>query len=145
MEVKFDDEVALVASAREVAFRAHADHHRWDGTPYIYHPLRVADAFVAHPPWYTCVALMHDVIEDSDYTADVLSTMFPAPVVEALVLLTHSKEIPYSAYISSLKASRNSLAISVKIADMVDNLRALPEGHRNVSKYRNALIQLATV
>lgn len=58
------------------------------GTPYVFHPFHVAEQMADEAS--TIVALLHDVVEDTDYTMDDIAAMdFEAEVVEALSLLTH--------------------------------------------------------
>ncbi len=72
---------------------------------------------------HICVALLHDVIEDSDITADdLLKEGVPEHIVAAVSLLTKPKyiEMTYKKYLVEVKA--NELARRVKIADMLSNL-----------------------
>lgn len=136
--------IHLIEKAREVAFRAHEGQFRWDKTPYIYHPLRVSEAFTNEEYVEKCVALMHDVLEDSDkYNYAEMVALFGSEIADALKMLCHEKGTSYEDYIENLRQNGTKVAISVKIADMVDNLRDLPPGHKNIDKYRKALIRLA--
>ena len=67
-----------------------------------------------------CVALLHDVIEDTDYTTDDIRRMgFSENVLNALSLLTHDDGVPYMDYVLKLKA--NPIARAVKLADLKHN------------------------
>ena len=108
----------VLSTALRIAMNAHDGQVDRAGRPYIYHPLTVAtmtdsyDAFVA--------ALLHDVMEDSDYTADDLRMAgIPAHIVDALLLLTHDKDVPYMDYVRKIKG--NDLARAVKLADLTHN------------------------
>lgn len=65
-------------------------------------------------------ALLHDAVEDSDYTFDDLAKLVvTAKIIDVLKLLTHDKSTPYQDYIK--KINENSLAKKVKIADLTHN------------------------
>ena len=66
-----------------------------------------------------CVALLHDVLEDTDYSREALAAEFPAEVMAALDLLTHEKGVPYLEYVEKIKP--NPLAKKVKLADLTHN------------------------
>jgi (p)ppGpp synthase/HD superfamily hydrolase len=67
-----------------------------------------------------CTALLHDVIEDTDYTVDDLEKMgFPPEVMEALQLLTRTEDVDYMTYVGQLKD--NAIARKVKLADLHHN------------------------
>ena len=66
------------------------------------------------------VALLHDVVEDTDYTLDDIAAMgFGQDVVEALTLMTHDKNVPYLDYVAKIKD--NPVARAVKLADLAHN------------------------
>lgn len=68
------------------------------------------------------VALMHDLLEDTDITAQALLDMgYPAEVVDAVVILTNKPEREYFEYVRSIVASGNQIAMKVKMADNLDN------------------------
>ena len=77
------------------------------------------------------MALLHDVLEDTDTTAEELLACGVTPKqLQALLLLTHAKEEPYLAYLARVKD--NPLALAVKMAELADNsnperLAKLPE------------------
>ena len=65
------------------------------------------------------VALLHDVVEDTEVTLEQLEKEFPKQVIEAIRLLTHDKNVNYKEYIKEL--SKNPTAKKVKIADLLHN------------------------
>ena len=68
------------------------------------------------------VAVLHDVIEDTPVTADDLRAAgFAAPVVAAVVRVTHRKDQSYADYVVGCKG--DDLARRVKLADLADNTR----------------------
>lgn len=104
--------------AIEIAIKAHADQVDKGGEPYILHPLRVMLRMRTEVE--RIVAVLHDVVEDSDYTfTDLRSEGFPGDVIEALEALT---KLPGESRIEAAKrAARNSLARVVKLADNAEN------------------------
>lgn len=98
----------------------------------------------------TICALLHDVVEDTDYTfPDLIEMGYPQEVVEALNLLTHERDVPYMDYV--MRLAPNPIARAVKMADLRHNsdLTRLDEVDefalcRN-EKYRQALEYLLGV
>jgi len=108
----------LTKKAMKICIRAHRDQVDRSGLPYLIHPFHVAEQMTDE--YSTCTALLHDVIEDSDMTPDELRREgMPEEVVEAVVLLTHSRSVPYLDYIAALK--HNEMARIVKLADLEHN------------------------
>ncbi len=99
--------------ALQIATKAHKGQVRKDGiTPYIKHPIRVADKF--NDDFKKTIAILHDVLEDTDQDL----SMFPQEVLSVLDVLT--KKDNYFTYIDNI--SKNEIAKQVKIADLKDNL-----------------------
>lgn len=111
----------MMERALEIALKAHAGQEDKAGVPYINHPLTVA-TFCAGDPLAMTVALLHDVVEDTDYTFEDLEKEFPKEVIDALRLVTHPEGEPYMDYITRIKESGNTTALKVKIADMRHNM-----------------------
>lgn len=65
------------------------------------------------------VALLHDVVEDTDVTFEQLEKEFTSEAIEVLKLLTHNKETEYMDYIKEIK--QNPIAKKIKIADIKHN------------------------
>lgn len=108
--------------AIEIAAAAHAGQTDKAGALYISHPLRVALGFIrAGDEERAIIAVLHDVIEDSDVTAaDLQREGFSQTIVEAVEALTRPEDEPYRDFI--LRAAANELARPVKVADIKDNL-----------------------
>jgi (p)ppGpp synthase/HD superfamily hydrolase len=105
--------------AIDIAVQAHRGQTRRNGEPYVLHPLRVMTA--CRTDKARIVAVLHDVVEDSDTTLqDLRDEGFDQDVLEALDLVTHEKGVPYDDYIDRI--ADNPLAREVKIADLEDNL-----------------------
>ena len=108
----------LTKKALVISFNAHKEQVDKSGMPYVYHPYRIAEQM--NDVYSTCVALLHDVIEDTDITLeDLKDEGFPQKVIEAIALMTHDDDTPYFDYIRRIKT--NPIATAVKLADLQDN------------------------
>ena len=104
--------------ALKVCFEAHKDQVDKSGAPYVFHPFHLAEQMKDEKT--TIVALLHDVIEDTEYTFEDLRNMgFDNEVIEALMLMTHSTDVPYMDYVAKIK--HNPIAKAVKLADLQHN------------------------
>lgn len=108
----------LTNRALHIAYEAHADQVDKCGTPYVFHPYHLAEQM--DDEMSTCVALLHDVVEDTDATLGDLAREFPAEIIDALRLLTHQPGVPYLDYVCALAA--NPIARAVKRADLRHNM-----------------------
>ena len=104
--------------AYEIACDAHRFKFDLSGEEYIKHPLAVCDMVKGKKA--KIVALLHDVIEDSDYTRADLEKYFTKDICDAVEALTREKNENYFKYINALK--NNKLAKTVKIADLKNNM-----------------------
>ena len=112
---------ALLLKAATVATRAHAGHKRKDGSPYIAHPMRVAFRVSEQGVYAQIVALLHDVVEDTDVTLDDLTELgFPEPIRDAVDRVTKRPGETYRDFID--RARQHDISRVVKIADIEDNL-----------------------
>ena len=98
--------------------KAHKGQRDKGGKPYFTHPLRVSR--MTKDKQAKIVALLHDVMEDSDkYTWDDLDFLDQEQIA-AIKVLTHQKDVPYFEYINAIKSK--PLARQVKLPDLVDNM-----------------------
>ncbi len=110
----------LTKKATKIAFNAHKDQIDKSGLPYIFHPYHLAEQM--NDEVSVCVALLHDVVEDTEITfKDLKSLGIPDDIIDALKLLTHDQGIPYMEYIQKIKDSENPVAKVVKLADLRHN------------------------
>ena len=108
----------LTKKALKLSFSVHKDQLDKSGMPYVYHPFHVAEQMGTEET--VAVALLHDVVEDTDFTLEDLKAMgFPDSVTEALALMTHDDSVPYLDYVAKLKD--NPIARIVKLADLRHN------------------------
>lgn len=143
---------AELTHAIEIATEIHAGQHRFDGSDYINHPLRVMGTVAAqgHSIDTQIVAVLHDSVEDSNgrLTFDMLRQEgFGDEVIFPLQLLTKEKGADYDTYIQRLAVNARSRA--VKKPDLFDNLDLTglenPSLDRilTIEKYGRSLVYLA--
>lgn len=136
----------LTKKALRISFEAHKNQIDKSGMPYVYHPFHLAEQM--EDEYTVCVALLHDVVEDTDYTlTDLIEAGFPAPVTDAIALMTHDDAVPYMDYVKKLR--NDPIARAVKLADLRHNSdlsrldviddRAL----ERADKYKEAIMLLA--
>ena len=128
--------------ALRMCFEAHKEQEDKSGLPYVFHPFHLAEQMQDETT--TIVALLHDVVEDTDYTLeDLKKEGFGDVVIDALALLTHDDAVPYMEYVAAIR--NNPIATAVKLADLRHNsdLTRLDvvdqKALDRVEKYRRAL------
>ena len=108
----------LTKKAMKLCFEAHKDQVDKCGMPYVFHPYHLAEQMTDEDT--ITAALLHDVVEDTDYTLEDLEKLgFSPQVLEAVALLTHADDVPYLEYVAKLK--HNPIAKAVKLADLDHN------------------------
>ncbi|WP_395837085.1 GTP pyrophosphokinase [Cystobacter fuscus] len=108
----------LLERAISIAEQQHAGQTDKAGRPYIEHPKRVMQAMENDAE--RIVAILHDVIEDTDLTLDQLAAEgFPGHLLEALDSVTRRDGETYEAFIA--RAAANAIGRRVKYADLRDN------------------------
>ena len=108
----------LTKKAMKLCFAAHRDQTDKSGLPYVFHPFNLAEQMTDEET--TVVALLHDVVEDTQYTLSDLGDMgYPSAVLEAIALMTHDDSVPYLEYVAKIK--HNPIAKAVKLADLRHN------------------------
>ena len=126
-----ENEINIINKAFEVAKKQHGGQLRRSGEPYIIHPIAVADILVDFGMDYQSIvaALLHDVVEDTDYTLDDLKSEFGgeiAVLVDGVTKLGHlqyserdSKEEMQAENISKmlLAMSKDIRVIVIKLTD----------------------------
>lgn len=103
--------------AMNIAYTAHHGQVDKAGTPYIFHPIHLAEQMETEEE--CIVALLHDVVEDTDITFEQLEKEFSDKIIDALKLLTHDDSVDYFDYVRNLKS--NPIARTVKFADLCHN------------------------
>ena len=100
------------------AKKAHAGQVDKAGKAYILHPLTVAAKLQS--PEEKVLALLHDVVEDTDVTLEDVKKEFGETIASSLDCLTHRGDETYDQYIRRI--SKNPLATRVKLADLNHNM-----------------------
>ena len=124
----------MVKKAVNIMFEAHKEDFDKGGYPYVFHPFYLATKVEGENE--TCVALLHDVIEDhgDKYSFEYLENEgFNKEIIDALKLLTHNKEIPYMDYIANI--AKNNVTKVVKIEDLKHNLDIRRTSGEKAKKY----------
>ena len=108
----------LTKKALSLCFEAHKNQLDKSGMPYVFHPFHLAEQMETVET--VVVALLHDIVEDTDYTIDDLKNMgFPNTVTDAIALMTHDANTEYMDYVARIK--NNPIAKAVKLADLRHN------------------------
>ena len=135
----------LLNRAVALAAEAHQDQVDKAGAPYLLHPLR--SMLRAATPDERLVAVLHDVLEDSPWTAEGLRREgFPRHVVRAVERLSRVQGESYDAFIE--RVAGDGLATQVKLLDLEDNLddgriaKRGPDDEARAQRYRKAVARL---
>ena len=108
----------LTKEALKLCFDAHKGQTDKSGIPYVFHPFHLAEQMETEET--TIVALLHDVVEDTDYTIEnLIEKGFSKEIIDALILLTHDDKVDYMEYVKAIK--KNPIAKAVKLADLRHN------------------------
>ena len=109
----------LTKKAIRFAFEAHTGQTDRSGLPYVLHPIHVAEQMTTEDG--CVVALLHDVLEDTDHTEEDLRQQgFSEAQITAVKLLTRTEGEDYFEYIRRMK--ENELAVAVKLEDLAHNM-----------------------
>lgn len=130
-----------VFKAMNIAYNAHNGQFDKAGVPYIFHPIHLAEQMDTEEE--CIVALLHDVVEDTDVTIEDLEKEFSSVIIDAVKLLTHDKSVDYMEYVKNLKS--NPIARKVKLADLKHNsdstrlLKITDKDVERINKYSRAI------
>lgn len=143
-----EEQNKLIRKAFDIALDAHKDQRRKTGEPYIYHPIEVAKIVaneIGLGATSIACALLHDVIEDSDYTYEDLNKIFGKKIADIVNGLTKISVMNHqNISIQSenyrkllLTLSEDFRVILIKIADRLHNMRTLdsmtPEKQKKIA------------
>ena len=104
--------------AKEFSKRVHAGQVDKAGEEYWKHPAAVAD--LCSTDEEKIVAYLHDTVEDTDTTIDMIEKMFGSRIAVAVNYITHPQGMPYMDYIKRL--AENDIAVRGKRADLRHNM-----------------------
>lgn len=129
----------LLQKAEELAREAHQGQQDKAGNDYITHPMRVSERCKTRQA--KIVALLHDTIEDTYVTPDLLRQQgFDEEIIEGVLSVTRKDGETYAQFIE--RAAANAIGKEVKIADLEDNMdvRRLPDlGEKELHRLRKYL------
>ena len=127
----------LIRSAFDTAVNAHRNQRRKSGEPYVYHPISVAK-IVAHEigldATSIAAALLHDVVEDTEYSFEDIDKLFGSDVMRIVEGLTKISKLSKESNVSLQAENFRKLLITlnddirviiIKIADRLHNMQTL--------------------
>jgi len=137
LQTKHRKKVDIITKAFHFARQAHKGVRRNSGEPYILHPLAVAQIVCSEiglGSTSICSALLHDVVEDTDYTIDDIQNVFGPKIAQIVDGLTKISGTIFGDKVSAqaenfkkllLTMSDDIRVILIKIADRLHNMRTL--------------------
>lgn len=126
--------------ALKLCFEAHRDQVDKSEIPYVFHPFHLAGQMQTEQT--VIVALLHDVVEDADFTIEDLKNKgFDKEVCDAIELMTHADGVDYLDYVRAIR--ENPIAKAVKLADLRHNsdLSRLDVVDEKALKRRNTYLE----
>ena len=108
-----------------IATIAHGDQKDLRGRPYIFHPIRVAEAvhMAGLSEEAVIAAALHDTVEDTEMVIELLEDLAGARVAFLVDLLSRREGQTYDQFIYRIVQSGDTEAARIKICDIEDNLR----------------------
>ena len=129
------EEKALIKAAYDLAWRAHRGQKRESGEPYIQHPLNIALTLVKMnlDTETVAAALLHDVVEDTEYTLSDIEKSFGKIIAFLVDGVTKLDKIKYSGVKGReenlrkmfLAMAKDIRVVLIKLADRYDNMQTL--------------------
>lgn len=137
----------VLQNAIEVAVEAHRGQIRWDGSPFILHPMRVMLAL--ETTMEKIVGILHDVLEDTDITPGILraSVIHHDIIIGAVELMTHGRRETYDTYIGRMVdgilggQAPAIIAGRVKLEDLRDNMYVFGMDYSGATVPTNMLVK----
>jgi len=133
--------MATLERAILIAAQAHLGQRDKAGAAYILHPLRMMMRMESEAAMIA--AVLHDVVEDSDWTLEQLrGEGFSEEILQAVDCLTRRDGETYEEFVA--RAQANAIARQVKIADLEDNMNVkrigemTPKDLARIDKYHRA-------
>lgn len=107
----------LTKKAMKLAYEAHHGQVDYNGIPYIFHPIHLAEQM--DDEISCCAALLHDTVEDTNVTQEDIRREFGEEIAAVVALLTHKKGEDYFEYVRAI--GRHPVARKIKLADLDHN------------------------
>jgi (p)ppGpp synthase/HD superfamily hydrolase len=123
----------LLELANRIASNAFDKKKDKAGEPYTKHLYRVRDSVDGcYGDKQKICAVLHDLLEDCpEWNYQILEQLFDKEIADTVQLLTHDNSDDYFAYVRRIKNSGNGFAITIKIADLKDNM--------NITRFKDTL------
>ena len=137
LESKHRKKVEIITKAFNFAKQAHKGVRRRSGEPYILHPIavaRIACVEIGLGSTSICSALLHDVVEDTDYTVEDIENLFGPKIAQIVDGLTKISGGIFGDRASAQAENFKKLLLTmnddirvilIKIADRLHNMRTL--------------------
>ena len=143
-----------VICAYKFAKHKHRGQYRDDGSPYIIHPVRVAELTRENKPSTNAKilyisALLHDTLEDTYTSYKEICNRFDSQVASLVMELSTAKEVPHTLkggkaeYLSKKMENMTNYALFIKLCDRLDNLRDV--AHTNEEKVNRLVRETKTI
>lgn len=133
----------MLNAALVLAATKHDGQYDKQGVPYVFHVLKVQYLLKSSDEELNCIALLHDILEDTDTTPEELyAAGMSKRVVNGVLFMTKEKGVSYADYLKKIATSKD--AILVKMSDIRHNmdlrrLKGVTEKDlRRMAKYVNA-------
>ena len=138
----------LTKKAMNIAYDAHHGQYDKGGGPYIFHPIHLAEQMKTEEE--CIVALLHDVLEDSDFTQkDMLEFGIPFEIVSRCEIITRGKDESYMNFVR--RCGDEKIVRCVKMADLLHNMdltrlnEITDKDLQRIKKYHKAYKYLETL
>lgn len=144
MEIPLTDfEESALKLDRAIMFAVtwHAGQFDKDGVSYILHPLRVMGSLYGSKWEVLAAAVLHDVVEDTDMTVEIIRSQFGDRVADLVDALSRREGETYKDYVK--RAIVDPDARKIKKADVLDNLGRLPLALESMRpRYERTLVEI---
>jgi len=110
----------MLSNMLMLATYKHCEQKDKGGQPYILHPLTVMHLLYTDDEELQCIALGHDLLEDTNTTVRTLEGHFTPRIIAGILALTRPEGMPYAEYKEQVKT--NPDAIRVKLCDLQHNM-----------------------
>lgn len=119
-EIEFYNHIPLLKRSEHLVHKLFKDKLDKAGSNYLDHLTHVSQDFTDEK--VKAIALMHDVLEDTDVTAEDLELLgYDKSFIKTLKILTNTYET-YEEYIENILSSKNEIALRIKLKDLLHNL-----------------------